>query len=106
MAKNRDGIPERSGEVNGINHGGHNGKGGGKVGTLVMGSIVHIIQMIMIPIMMLMMVVNGKYLSWIFDMLEDKVYSKDVHVLEDSPNPNPPSHRKVSAHHRVLLQFP
>ena len=93
MAKNRDGIPERSGEVNGINHGGHNGKGGGKVGTLVMGSIVHIIQMIM----MLMVVVNGEDLSWIFNMLEDKVNSKDVHVLEDSPNPNPPTHCKVSA---------
>ena len=68
------------------------------MGTLVIGTIVLlIIQMMMIVIMMLMMVVNVEDLSWIFDMLEYKVDSKDIHVLEDSPNPNPPTHRQVSA---------
>ena len=68
------------------------------MGTLVIGAIVLlIIQMMMIVRMMLMMVVNVEDLSWIFNMLEDKVYSKDVHVLEDSPDPNPSTHRQVSA---------
>ena len=50
-----------------------------------------------VQIMVVMMVVNGKHLSWIFNMLEDKVYSKDVHILKDSPDPNPSTHRQVSA---------
>ena len=35
-------------------------------------------------------------LSWVFHMLEHKVNSKDVHVLEDSSNPNAPAHCQVS----------
>ena len=82
-------LPERSCEVNRINHSSHNGKGGGQVGTLVIGTKVQI--------MVKMMVVNVEDLSWIFNMLEDKVYSKDVHILKDSPDPNPSTHRQVPA---------
>ena len=35
-------------------------------------------------------------LSWVFHMLEHEVDSKDVHVLEDSSNPNAPAHCQVS----------
>ena len=44
-------------------------------------------------------------LSWIFHMLEHEVDGKDVHVLEDSPNSNPPAHCQVSDDDDLLFYF-
>ena len=41
-------------------------------------------------------------LSWVFHMLEHEVDGKDVHVLEDSTNPNSPAHCQVSGHALML----
>ena len=44
-------------------------------------------------------------LSWVFHMLEHEVDGKDVHVLEDSPNSNPPAHCQVSDDDDLLFYF-